>query len=326
MKKFFAGLFAVLLVLVLVACGSTETETGGTNEEVGTNGETEGEGYLFGYTSMTMNNPYFQVVEENIRQVVESNGDELITTDPQLDPELQINQVEDLIAQGIDAIFLNPVDWEGIRPALEMLNEAGIPIINFDAEVKDLDLVTTYVGSDNYNAGYVCGEDLVKRLPEGGKIAIIDSPTMKSIRDRVDGFKDAIEGHGFEIVEQQDAKHTLELSMQVTEDILTAHPDIVAIFAGNDPMALGALAAAKTLNNQDVIIYGVDGSPEVKAEIAEGSQIVGTGAQSPINIGRMSAEVAYKILRGEDYEDYYPVETFLINSENVNEYGVDGWQ
>lgn len=326
------NLFAALILLLsigLVACGGGNDDTTGTDGDI--NGDTDvtkdsDDQLVFGYTCMTMNNPFFQVLEESIRDEVEENGDKMITMDPQLDVSLQINQIEDLISQGIDAIFLNPVDWEGIRPALVMLEEADIPIINFDAEVKDFDYVTAYVGSDNKNAGYVAGLDMVERLPEGGKISILDSPTINSINDRIEGFMEAIEGHPFEIVSQQNGEHTLELALEITEDVLISNPDIVAIMGGNDPMALGALAASKAANKQDVIIYGVDGSPEAKAEIAEGSQLVGTGAQSPIQIGEQSAEVAYKILNGEDFEKRIPVETFLISDDNVDEYGTDGWQ
>lgn len=120
-----------------------------------------------------------------MREEIEANGDELITMNPAMDVSLQISQIEDMISQDIDAIFLNPVDWEGIRPALEQLDKAGIPIINYDTEVKAFEYVTAYVGSDNKNAGRVAGEDLVKRFPDGGKIAILDSPTMNSINDRL---------------------------------------------------------------------------------------------------------------------------------------------
>jgi ribose transport system substrate-binding protein len=316
---------SVSFVLLLAACNG-DTESDGENDSGNDAGEENTDGYTFGYTSMTQNNPFFQVLEEAIREKVEANGDELITTNPAMEVELQINQIEDMIAQDIDAIFLNPVDWEGIRPALVMLEEADIPIINYDTEVKDFEYVTAYVGSDNKNAGKVAGEDLVERFPEGGEIAVLDSPTMNSINDRIEGFMEAIEGHNFEVVAQQDAKGDLETALDITEDILQAHPDIIAIMGGNDPTALGALAAAKSNNIQDIAIYGVDGSPDAKAAIAEGGPFVGTGAQSPISIGEMSVDVAYQILNGEDYEERTPVDTFLINEENVEEYGLDSWQ
>ncbi|WP_236939213.1 sugar ABC transporter substrate-binding protein [Evansella clarkii] len=326
MKKWMALIFISFMTLTLAACGA-EGETSG-EEANGGDGAPAGDGdnFVFGYTSMTQNNPFFQVLEEAIREEVEANGDELITTNPAMDVSLQINQIEDMITQGIDAIFLNPVDWEGIRPALEMLEEAEIPIINYDTEVKDMEYVTAYVGSDNKNAGRVAGDDMVKRFPEGGKIAVLDSPTMNSVNDRIEGFMEAIDGQNFEIVAQQDARGDLETALTITEDILQSHPDIIAIMGGNDPTALGALAAAKAANVSDIAIYGVDGSPDAKAEIAEGGMLVGSGAQSPISIGVESVKVAYQILNGEEYEERVPVETFLINGDNVDEYGVDGWQ
>ena len=320
MKKFMSLFLIALLMMALVACNNQEEANGGST------GKDSDDQIVFGYTSMTQNNPFFQVLEESIRKEVEGNGDKLITMNPAMDVALQINQIEDLIAQGIDAIFLNPVDWEGIRPALVMLEEAGIPIINYDTEVKDFKYVTAYVGSDNKNAGRVAGQDLVKRFPDGGKIVILDSPTMNSINDRIAGFEEAIKGKGFEVVAQQDAKGDLETALDVTEDILQAHKDVIAIMGGNDPTALGAVAAAKAANKTDIAIYGVDGSPDAKAAIAEGGPFVGTGAQSPISIGVKSVEVAYKILNKEKIEKRTPVETFLINKENVGKYGVDGWQ
>ncbi|MDR2371470.1 MAG: sugar ABC transporter substrate-binding protein [Treponema sp.] len=283
-------------------------------------------GRVFGYTCMQLSNPFFTILEKSIREAVEANGDRLITVDPAMDVAKQINQIEDLISQKIDAIFLNPVDWEGIRPALLALQRAKIPVINFDAEVKDMDLVTAYAGSDNFNAGKVCGEDLVKRFPNGGPIAILDSPTMNSVRDRIDGFNEAIKGKGFDVVFQRDALGDLPTALRHTEDLLQAHPEVLAIMGGNDPTALGALAACKTANRSNILIYGVDGSPEAKAAIAEGSQFAGSGAQSPIAIGQESVKLAYKILNGEAYDKRVPVKTFMINKDNVAQYGTTGWQ
>jgi ribose transport system substrate-binding protein len=283
-------------------------------------------GRVFGYTCMQLSNPFFTILEKTIRDEVEKNGDKLITVDPAMDPVKQINQIEDLISQKIDAIFINPVDWEAIRPALVSLNRAKIPVINFDAEVKDMDLVTAYAGSDNKNAGYVCGIDLVKRFPNGGPIAILDSPTMNSVRDRIDGFNEAIAGKGFNVVSQRDALGDLPTALRHTEDLLQSHPQILAIMGGNDPTALGALAACRTANRTNILIYGVDGSPEAKAAIAQGGQFAGSGAQSPISIAQESVKLAYKILNKESYDKRVPVRTFMINQDNIGQYGTSGWQ
>ena len=285
------------------------------------------EGLKFGYTCMDGTNPFFVTIENKMREMVEANGDELIAVDPANDVTKQIPMVEDLIVQNIDGMFMNPVDAEGILPALDQLKEANIPIIGFDTEVADMSYLVSYAGSDNYNAGKVCGEDLVAKCPDGGKIIVLDSPTMQSVTDRTNGFLEAIDGKGFEIVGQQDAKGNLQVAQGLAEDLLTANPDVVAIFGGNDPTALGALAAAKGQGFTDLLIYGVDGSPDIKAELAKGdSMIAGTGAQSPVTIAETAVELMYKYLDGEEIDDRYPVETFLITADNVADYGTDGWQ
>jgi ribose transport system substrate-binding protein len=281
---------------------------------------------VFGHTCMQLSNPFFAILEETIREEVEKKGDRLITLDPALDADKQIRQIEDMISQKIDAIFINPVDWEAIRPALISLNKANIPIINFDAEVKDIDLVAAYVGSDNRNAGYVCGIDLVKRFPNGGPIAVLDAPTTLSIRDRIVGFNDAITGKGFTVVFLRDAKADYTTALRHTEELLKSNLHVIAIMGGNDPTALGALAACKAANRTNIIIYGVDGSPGAKAEIAEGGQLVGTGAQSPITIAKESTAIAYKILNKQPYEKRVPVMTFMINQDNIAGYDIESWQ
>ena len=278
-----------------------------------------------GYTCMEGTNPFFVALEGSIREVVEANGDELISLDPQNSNEKQLSLIEDLISQGIVAIFVNPVDRDGITPALDKLQEAGIPMFGFDTEVTEMQYLVTYAGSDNYNAGKVCGEDLVAKCPDGGPIIVLDSPTMQSVVDRTNGFLDAIEGHGFEVVSQIDCMGNQEQGNLNGTDALTAHPDAVAIFGGNDPTALGAAAAADAAGSS-CLIYGVDGSPDIKALIAEG-KVTGTGAQSPMTIGKTIAELYYQWKDDPDsVEDRYPIPTFMINSDNIDEYNNGGWQ
>ena len=282
------------------------------------------EGNLIGYTCMDGTNPFFVTLEAAIREVVEANGDELISLDPQNSNEKQISQIEDLISRGVVAMFVNPVDRDGIIPALDKLQEAGIPMFGFDTEVAEMSYLVSYAGSDNYNAGYVCGLDLCEKLPEGGPIIVLDSPTMQSVVDRTDGFLAAIEGKGFEVVSQIDCMGNQEQGNLNGTDALTAHPDAVAIFGGNDPTALGAYAAAEAAGSS-ALIYGVDGSPDIKALIAEG-KVTGTGAQSPLSIGKTIAEVYYTWAAGEEVEARYPINTFMINADNVAEFGTVGWQ
>lgn len=317
----------------VVESASTSPESSASSEASGDNlgglstKNTTGKHYTFGYTCMDGTNPYFVTIQDEMKKLIEANGDKLVITDPGNDVTKQISQVEDMLSQDLDGLFMNPVDAEGILPALDEAKNDGVPMVGFDTEVADMSYEVSYTGSDNYNAGKVVGEDLVKKCPDGGDIIVLDCPTMQSISDRTKGFMDAIDGHGFNVVAEQDAKGNLQTSMGIAEDLLQAHPDVVAIFGGNDPTALGALAAANAAGLTDVKIYGVDGSPDVKKELASGNSLMeGTGAQSPITIAKQAVAIMYAVMAGQDVKDTYPVNTFLITSDNVNQYGTDGWQ
>ena len=334
-RKLMAGALAFVMAGSLVACGGGEKKAAseGESKEAATTAQSgesksgEKKHYKFGYTCMDGTNPFFVTIQDKIKELVEANGDELIVTDPGNDVTKQISQVEDMLSQNLDGLFMNPVDAQGIIPALDLAKDAGVPMVGFDTEVGDMSYLVSYTGSDNYNAGKVVGEDLVKKAPNGGKIIVLDSPTMQSVVDRTNGFMDAIKDHGFEVVAQQDAKGNLQVAMGIAEDLLQSNPDVVAIFGGNDPTALGALAAANAAGIKKCMIYGVDGSPDIKSELASGNSLIeGTGAQSPVSIAEKAVKIMYDYVEGKQVEERYPVETFLITSDNVAQYGTDGWQ
>ena len=338
-RKLLASALALVMAGSLIACGSgsggggeTKAASEGESKETTVAGKSESAGgekkhYKFGYTCMDGTNPFFVTIQDKIKELVEANGDELIVTDPGNDVTKQISQVEDMLSQKLDGLFMNPVDAQGIIPALDLAKEAGVPMVGFDTEVGDMSYLVSYTGSDNYNAGKVVGEDLVKKAPNGGKIIVLDSPTMQSVVDRTNGFMDAMKDHGFEVVAQQDAKGNLQIAMGIAEDLLQSNPDVVAIFGGNDPTALGALAAANAAGIKDCLIYGVDGSPDIKSELASGESLIeGSGAQSPVSIAEQAVKIMYDYVEGKQVDERYPVETFLITSDNVAQYGTDGWQ
>lgn len=338
-KRLLAFGMALTMVAALTACGSqggggssaADSSAAGASSAAGESAKagdaSGGKHYKFGYTCMDGTNPFFVTIQDKMKELIEARGDELVITDPGNDVTKQISQVEDMLSQNLDGLFMNPVDAQGIIPALDQAKEAGVPMVGFDTEVGDMSYLVSYTGSDNYNAGKVVGEDLVKKLPDGGKIIVLDSPTMQSVVDRTNGFMDAIKDHNFDVVAQQDAKGNLQVAMGIAEDLLQANPDVVAIFGGNDPTALGALAAANAAGIKDCKIYGVDGSPDIKKELASGDSLIeGTGAQSPVSIAEKAVEIMYDYMEGKQVEEKYPVETFLITGENVKDYGTDGWQ
>lgn len=111
------------------------------------------------------------------------------------------------------------------------------------------------------------------------------------------------------------------------KSILAENPKIDAVMCGNDQVALGVLEAMEEAGRKDILVYGVDGSPGAKSELSKAdTAMAGTGAQSPINIGKKAVETGIAILEGNDYEKEYYEATFFINKENVEMYGTDGWQ
>lgn len=285
--------------------------------------------YVFGFSGIDMENPYFITLESAVREVLEKNGYTMITKDPASSPELQITQIQEMIDEGADAVFLSPVDWEKITEALKLLKEAGVRIINVDTQVKEMDYVDAYIGSDNREAGYICGEDLISRCPDGGKVAILECPTQNSINDRITGFEEAIAKaeKGFEVVAREDTNGEFEKALEASKAIVADYPDVKAIMCGNDQLAVAAKTAVNLASMDTVVIYGVDGSPDIKKELKKANgQIAGTAAQSPISMGKAAAKTAVNMLNGEEYENEIYVEVFMIDKDNVDMYGVDGWQ
>ena len=337
-RKFMAVL-AMILICVLSAAGCSKKNVGSPEDnpvqeedEEGQeeDGQAEGEGYTFGFSAIDMENPYFITLENSIRETLTEQGHELITMDPGTDAATQESQIEQMIDSGIDAIFLSPVNWESITPSLQALQEAGVKIINVDTQVKEMDYVDAYVGSDNVEAGRICGQALMERCPEGGKVLILECPTQNSINDRITGFEEVISDAdpGFEIVARENTDGKFEKSLEVAQAALEAYPDVTAIMCGNDQIAVGAQTAVNLLGMDNVIIYGVDGSPDIKKELLKSdTQIAGTAAQSPINMGKEAVSVALAVLDGGEYEKENYVEIIdMITKDNVEMYGADGWQ
>lgn len=331
-KKIWMVVVLFICVIGMTACkknvGSPE-DNAVKEESVEEKEEEVKETFLIGFTAIDMQNPYFITVENAIREIIEEEGWTMITKDPGTDSKLQEKQIQEMIEEGVDAVILSPVNWDEITPSLQALKDAGVKIINVDTQVKEMDYVDAYIGSDNRKAGYICGEDLIQKCPDGGKIAILECPTQNSINDRITGFEEAIAEaeNGFEVVDRADTGGEFERALEAARKILMEHPDICAIMCGNDQLAVGAKTAANVEKLDRLIIYGVDGSPDIKKELKKSeNQIAGTAAQSPINIGKETAATTINMLKGEEYEKETYEEVFMINKENVEMYGTDGWQ
>lgn len=280
----------------------------------------------FGATYMTTNNRFYEIINDEIRSVVESNGDILVTRDAALDKDKQMQQIYEFIKLKVKAIFINPVDWKQVKPALVAAQNAGIPVIVVDTPVYDNRLVACTVISDNYDAGVQCAKYLMKVKPKAN-IMLIEHSQAKSGIDRIKGFVDTISNNKqYKIVAAGDCEGQLDKAMPLVNNLIKKHPNVDVIMALNDPSALGALAALK--ENKllgKVMVFGVDGSPEAKTMIHDGF-MTATSAQFPNKIGHIAAKKAYDILEGKKLKKDVIVPITLISRKNVLQYEISGWK
>lgn len=282
---------------------------------------------VFGVSYMTMNNPFYKIINNEILKVVEKNNDTLITLDPELDVDKQNEQIYKFIDAKVDGIFINPIDFEQIEPALQAAKRANIPVIIIDAPVSDESLVNCTIVSDNYDAGVQCAKDMMERL-DSANIVLLKHTTAKSAKERIEGFLSVIDNNEkYKVINEVECDGQLEIAMPKMQEIIEETPDIDVVMALNDPSALGALAALEKNNKNDVMVYGIDGTPEIKALIGRNQMIVGTVAQSPIKMGQIAVENMYNILNGKKkIEKNIIIPISLINKENLFKYDEDRWQ
>ena len=324
-KSVLFTLITLFTVLFMAGC----KQNVGTPEDNAVVEEPEDEedsaGHVFGFSCSDMSDPFYEVLKDSVEAAFGEN-DRMFARDAKGDADLQISQIQELIDQGVETVFLCPVDPEAVTPALEALAEAEISVINLDVRVKETELTEAFIGADDYNAGKVCGEDLMDRRPEGGKIVIIERPDSVVINERITGFEEIIANGGFE-VERIDITDDHGLIPDELERIFENGPVPDAIMCGDDQMAEQVLDALDAMKRTDTLVYSVGGAPAVKKELADPtSPMTGVGAKSPINMGKTAAQTAAAILEDGVYEPEIYVETFFINKEDVDMYGTDGWQ
>lgn len=280
---------------------------------------------IFGATYMTMNNPFYEVINNELRKEIEQNGDELIVRNPELDTDKQNEQIEEFISKKVDGIFVNPIDSKKL-PSLESARKAGIPVIAIDASVDNTDLIDCVIESDNYNAGVLCAQNMMKRM-QSANIVLLKHSTVESAASRIQGFVDTIKDYPqYQIIDSAECEGQLERAMPLMQTILKNHSNVDVVMALNDPSALGALAAIESLNRQDIIVYGVDGTPDLKLLIKQSPLIAGTAAQSPLMFGKLSAKKMYDILQRKDIPKIIEVPVTMITKDNIDSYSVKGWQ
>ncbi|KGT93041.1 rhizopine-binding protein [Erwinia typographi] len=234
------------------------------------------------------------------------------------DVSQQLSQVQNFISQGVDAIIVNPVDTNAVKPIIDLTSKAGVPLIFVNRRpAAELTGKMAYVGSDSELAGRLQMEALAKRMDYKGNIGILlGDLANESTRERTKGVKAIVAKYpGLKVVQEQTAKFTRNDAVDVVSNWLTAGDDIQAIASNNDEMAIGALQALGK-NDAHVLVAGVDGTPDALQMIKNG-KMVATVFQDAKGQGQGAVQTAVKLVNGEDVKKVVDIPFQLITKDNM---------
>ena len=257
----------------------------------------------------TLNSPFFIELEAGAQAAADSLGVELVVQAPdrEIDVERQMQIVENLLQTGVDVLALTPSGSREIVSAIAEANRAEVPVVIVDTRVDAQALaeagatIATFIGSDNLDGGRIAGRYVAEALREQGRVAVVEGiPGHETGDSRLRGFREIIAEHpGISIVASQTANWERDQAFNVTQNMLQSHPDLDAVFAANDMMALGAVEAiAAAGRTGDVIVVGFDALDEARQAIEDGG-MAATVAQHPREMGRLAIESAWQILQGD---------------------------
>ena len=269
--------------------------------------------YTLGLSLSTLNNPFFVTLRDGAQAAADANGVTLVVVNSQDDPATEASNMEDLIAQGVDAILVNPTDSDAIVPSILAANEAGIPVFTIDRGANGGEVVS-HIASDNVAGGSMAGRYMCNALGGTGKVVELEGIAGTSAaRDRGAGFNAYLTEScpGLEVVARQTANFNRAEGLSVFENILQAQPEIDGVFAHNDEMILGAIEAAAAAGREGITFVGFDAVDDAIQAVKDGT-LAATIAQQPDLMGQLGVETALAALNGETPEAYVPVDLSLV--------------
>jgi ribose transport system substrate-binding protein len=273
-----------------------------------------------------LGNPYYtQVVHGTEKKAREYNADvKFVSLSCNNDLGTQTNQMDDAVGGGANLIIISAADPEGIEPAVKRAKDAGVTVVAVDNGAKGVDATVT---SNNVQAGEVACQYIVDRLKGRGQVVIVSGISATAVFDRVAGAIKVFNQHPeIKILSKdQNSMGTRDGGLRVMTDLLTAFPKIDAVFAINDPAAIGSDLALRQAQRQDCFVVGVDGSPDAVSALKEpGSLFAATAAQDPFAMAQKATEIGYQIMNGKIPESKtILIPVTLVTREDVSKF--QGW-
>ena len=299
------------LIIAVVAVAGIILFSGGCSRR------TRKDGVRIGYSTPSMANQFWNRVARGLKEEAGKNGVNVIVADAQGDSGKQLSDVEDLVQKNVAALLISPWDTDTAASCIKKANKAGIPVIVVDIGTSGGDY-EAFIVSDNKEGGRMAGQYIADRIGSGGRAVHIQCQLgARNAQLRGEGFEEIMKKAGVKIVAKQPADSRRDLGMSVMENILQAHPDVNAVFAQNDEMALGALRAIENAGKQDEItVVGFDGNDDALAAIRKGGMSASVG-QQPEEMGRIALQTAVKVIHGETVEKDIFVPVQLITKETL---------
>ncbi|AVL78322.1 MULTISPECIES: D-ribose ABC transporter substrate-binding protein [Staphylococcus] len=291
MKKLFITVIAILLFLT--GCSLESPIEKNDNGKV----DKKKSEVVIGVSISTLNNPFFVKIKDGIEKEAKKQGVKVKFADAQDDAAKQANDIDDLIQQKVDYLIVNPTDSDAISGSIQIANDEAIPVITLDRDVAKGD-VASFIASDNIKGGEMGGKLIVDELGKDAKVAELEGvPGASATRERGKGFHNVAD-QSLDVVSKQSAKFNRTEGLNVTQNIIQAHPDIQAIFAQNDEMALGAVEA---IGNKDIKVVGFDGNEDAIKSVEKG-KLFATVAQQPNLMGEESVKTIMDLYNGKKVE------------------------
>lgn len=312
-KVFIYCILITVMLLSMTACTQTPSEENSANIEnkatvsVPKTVKPDGTPIKISWIGKTLNNSWWISVADFAKKEADSLGVELQIALPQeeVDLEKQITMVDAAIQQNADAIVISATGSDGITPSLAQAREKGIKIVNFDTRISDSSIYDAFVGADDVAGAYKAGKYICQKLGGQGDVAIITGLLTQSTGvDRREGFlKACSEYPGINVVAEVGAEWRSDLSADVTTNLLKVNPNLKAIFACNDQMAVGMTNAAKTAGKapDDLVLVGYDGILDTVNLVMNGD-LDAFVALPNLDEGAMSVRLATALILNPDYK------------------------
>jgi len=271
----------------------------------------------------TLNNPWFVFLAETAADKAKELGYDAKIFDSQNNTALESDHFENIIVSGFEAILFNSTDADGSVANVIKAKEAGIPVFCMDREINAVDAATSQILSDSYSGAVAIAKYFTRSLnKKGNYVEILGLVGDNNTWARSKGFHSVVDNYpGLKMLAQQSADFDQNKAMEVMESILQAHPDIDAVFCGNDGMAMGAyqalISAGKATN---VKVFGFDGAADV-IEAINDKRVTATGMQFPKVMAETAAQFADEYIKGRrDFPQRIPVAVELVTQKNISDY------